>query len=115
MGDQITVEGITITILEMDEHRIDRVRVSRGEGAEEAAIDQQGMDDSGETATTGPAAPGAEDSLPSDHEPEAAPNAGTRQRLPAENGSGSRPAYAANEPEHGHDDTPSERENKALH
>ncbi|QDV40984.1 Magnesium and cobalt efflux protein CorC [Stieleria neptunia] len=31
VGDQTVVDGITITVLEMDEHRIARVRVSRGE------------------------------------------------------------------------------------
>jgi len=41
VGDQVTVEGITITILEMDEHRIALVRASRGGGAEEAAIGDQ--------------------------------------------------------------------------
>ena len=40
VGDTVTVEGIVITILEMDEHRIARVRVSRGAGAEEAASEE---------------------------------------------------------------------------
>ena len=30
VGDEVVVEGITITVLEMDEHRIARVRVGRG-------------------------------------------------------------------------------------
>jgi len=33
-GDRVTIEGITITILEMDEHRIARVRVTRGSSGE---------------------------------------------------------------------------------
>jgi CBS domain containing-hemolysin-like protein len=115
VGDQVTVEGITITILEMDEHRIDRVRVSRGEGAEEAAIDQLGMDESDETATAEPASAGDADALSADQDLEPAPVTGERQRLPADKESGHGPVYAANEPEHGHDDTPSDRENKALH
>jgi hypothetical protein len=116
VGDQVTVEGITITILEMDAHRIERVRVSRGEGAEEAAIDQLGLEESGETATADSVpATGTEDSLSASHEPEAAPDDGSRQKLPAENGSSHGPAHAANEPEPGHDDNPSDRENKALH
>jgi hypothetical protein len=36
VGDSIAVEGIIITVLEMDEHRIARVRVSRGTRDEEA-------------------------------------------------------------------------------
>jgi len=34
-GDRVTLEGITITVLEMDEHRITKVRVSRGSLEEE--------------------------------------------------------------------------------
>lgn len=33
VGDQVTRDGVTITVLEMDDHRIARVRVTRGEGA----------------------------------------------------------------------------------
>jgi hypothetical protein len=115
VGDQVTVEGITITILEMDEHRIARVRVSRGEGAEEAAIDHLEMDESDETATAEPVATGDEDALSADRELEAAPDGGKRHKMPAENGAGSIPANAANGPDHVHDDAPSDRENKALH
>jgi len=43
VGDQVSVEGITLTILEMDEHRIALVRASRGGGAEEAAVVDQGV------------------------------------------------------------------------
>ena len=32
VGDQVTIDGVTITVLEMDAHRISRVRVKRGEG-----------------------------------------------------------------------------------
>ena len=31
VGDQVVVEGLTLTVLEMDAHRISRVRVARGE------------------------------------------------------------------------------------
>lgn len=37
VGDKVTVEGIEITILEMDNHRIAKVRVSRGKIDEEEA------------------------------------------------------------------------------
>ena len=119
VGDQVTVEGITITILEMDEHRIDRVRVSRGEGAEEAAIvDQQETDGSGEAATAEGASPdagvdatGAADTLSAGNQPAGPPDGGLE--VPAENGTGSDPASAANES--GHDDAPADRESKALH
>ena len=36
VGDSISVEGIILTVLEMDEHRIARVRVSRGAREEES-------------------------------------------------------------------------------
>ena len=53
VGDRISMEDITITVLEMDEHRIARVRVSRGVGGEEAAAaDVNETVDSGETAGT---------------------------------------------------------------
>lgn len=35
VGDQVTVEGIVMTVLEMEAHRIERVRVARGVGWEE--------------------------------------------------------------------------------
>jgi len=34
IGDSINVEGISITVLQMDEHRVSRVRVSRGSAAD---------------------------------------------------------------------------------
>jgi putative hemolysin len=37
VGDSISIEDISITVLEMDEHRIARVRVTRGARVEEAA------------------------------------------------------------------------------
>jgi putative hemolysin len=124
VGDQVTVEGITVTILEMDEHRIDRVRVSRGEGAEEAAIgDQPEMDESVEAATAGVAAiepggqgraadAGGEDSLPAGNQVEDAPDDAAGQKVPAENASRSDAAYAASEP--GSEDSRPDRKNKAL-
>ena len=41
VGDSVTVEGIIITVLEMDEHRIAKVRVSRGDLGEEAGHGEQ--------------------------------------------------------------------------
>jgi putative hemolysin len=38
VGDSISIEDISITVLEMDEHRIARVRVSRGIRGDEAAV-----------------------------------------------------------------------------
>ncbi len=47
VGDQVTVEGITITVMEMDVHRIARVRVARRavveEDSEEKQSDQPGV------------------------------------------------------------------------
>jgi len=40
-GDKVTVEGIMITILEMDEHRIVKVRVSSGSVEEEKTLDKE--------------------------------------------------------------------------
>ncbi len=37
VADQVTVEGIVMTVLEMEAHRIERVRVARGAALEEAA------------------------------------------------------------------------------
>jgi len=51
VGDSVAVEGIVIKIMEMDEHRIARVRVGRGLAAKEAAAE--------EAAETGLAAGGA--------------------------------------------------------
>jgi CBS domain containing-hemolysin-like protein len=120
VGDQVMVEGITITILEMDEHRIARVRVSRGEGAEEAAtVEQPGTEAQGEAATDagepgrqGDAASG-EDALSAGDGPAREPDSGTQQNLPAKNAARPAPAYPANEP--GQDDLQPERESKALH
>ena len=39
VGDQVTVEGIVMTVLEMEAHRIARVRVARGVAWEEASPD----------------------------------------------------------------------------
>jgi putative hemolysin len=39
VGDRVTVEGIVITVLEMDAHRIARVRVARGAALEEHAAE----------------------------------------------------------------------------
>ena len=40
VGDSVAVEGLVIRILEMDEHRIARVRVSRGLAVEETAAEE---------------------------------------------------------------------------
>ena len=51
VGDSVTVEGIVITVTDMDEHRIARVRVSRGNLGEEAgALNEAVVAD---TETTG--------------------------------------------------------------
>jgi CBS domain containing-hemolysin-like protein len=42
VGDQVVVEGIVITVLAMDAHRIDRVRVSRGMEVDEDAGEAAG-------------------------------------------------------------------------
>jgi hypothetical protein len=52
VGDSISIEDITITVLEMDVHRIARVRVSRGTRVDEAA----GGDMPAEAATSEAAA-----------------------------------------------------------
>jgi putative hemolysin len=125
VGDQVTVEGITITILEMDEHRIVRVRVSRGEGAEEAAtVDQLETGVSGETESAGaaatepdeqgnPADAGGEDSLSASNEPEDAPDGGTGEKIAAGNVTNPDPAYAAKK--HGNEEAQPDQEKKALH
>jgi CBS domain containing-hemolysin-like protein len=41
IGDSIRIEDITVTVLEMDEHRIARVKVIRGSGTEEAGAGSQ--------------------------------------------------------------------------
>jgi CBS domain containing-hemolysin-like protein len=50
-GDSISIEDIIITILEMDEHRIHRVRVNRGGKVEESSDDGT-LQEPGETAAT---------------------------------------------------------------
>jgi hypothetical protein len=116
VGDQVMVEGITITILEMDEHRIARVRVSRGEGAEEAATGEQpGTDAQGEAATDA-GEPGRQEGVGPDGDALSAgdgPDSFTQQNLPPENAARPGPAYPANEP--GQDDLQPQRESKALH
>ena len=37
VGDSVRVEGIKITVLQMEEHRVSRVRVSRGSGADKTS------------------------------------------------------------------------------
>jgi CBS domain containing-hemolysin-like protein len=123
VGDQVTVEGITITVLEMDEHRIHRVRVSRGEGAEEAAtVDQPETPGTGEALPADPAAsePDDQENAAGGEEPLAfsdglddASHTGTGQDLPEENGTSPDPAYDSSES--GHDEIRPDRENKALH
>lgn len=44
-GDTVTVEGMMITILEMDEHRITRVRVSQGPSEDESSSDKESAQD----------------------------------------------------------------------
>jgi hypothetical protein len=51
-GDKVTVEGIMITILEMDEHRITKVRVCRGTLEEEDVEDKDHFQVHDETSTT---------------------------------------------------------------
>jgi putative hemolysin len=126
VGDQVTVEGITITVLEMDEHRIATVRVSRGEGAEEAAmVDQLESDASGKVepespdgAESGPvpgdegmaAASGGEGSLSGDYEREDIADAATGQQAPPE--VQVKNTHAPKEA--GHEDTQPDQQNKAL-
>ena len=51
VGDSINIEDIVITILEMDEHRIHRVRVNRGGKVEESSEDKI-LQEPGETDMT---------------------------------------------------------------
>jgi hypothetical protein len=122
VGDQVTVEGITITVLEMDEHRIHRVRASRGEGAEEAAIvDQVETGEAGEEVTSIAAiepadeeyAAGTEDPFTASNEPDDAPAGGTRQKPQIKNDIAPAAAHAGNEA--GHNDAQPDLEHKALH
>jgi putative hemolysin len=55
VGDQVTVEGIQITVMEMDMHRIARVRVARRISAEEVS-DAKGEDEDLIGDTRGPPA-----------------------------------------------------------
>jgi putative hemolysin len=48
INDSISIEDISITVLEMDEHRIARVRVSRGSRGDESLISEE-LTDSGAT------------------------------------------------------------------
>ena len=50
IGDSIGIEDIVITILEMDEHRIHRVRVNRGGKLEESS-DDEALQEPGVTET----------------------------------------------------------------
>jgi len=50
VGDQVTVEGMQITIMEMDMHRIARVRVARRISAEEASELQEENEDQSKVA-----------------------------------------------------------------
>jgi len=56
VGDQVTVEGIQITILEMDMHRIARVRVARRMSAEEVSETQVDDEDQAEDLNLAPSA-----------------------------------------------------------
>ncbi|MGD2056574.1 MAG: hemolysin family protein [Gammaproteobacteria bacterium] len=70
VGDSISMEDITITVLEMDEHRIARVRVSRGGSMEEAATTPVAeTTDSGETSAAQQS--GGEETGSADAEPKA--------------------------------------------
>jgi CBS domain containing-hemolysin-like protein len=51
-GDKVTVEGIMITVLEMDEHRITKVRVCRGTLEEEDVEGKDHFQAHDETSTT---------------------------------------------------------------
>ena len=50
VGDSISIEDIGITVLEMDEHRIARVRVSRGSRAEDTTEAESGEQPAGDAA-----------------------------------------------------------------
>ena len=63
-GDTVNVEGILITILEMKEHRISKVRVARGQAAEEKTAEP----------AAGDALPGTDEAPPGEGEAAAAPS-----------------------------------------
>ena len=69
VGDTVTVEGITITILDMDAHRIAKVRVSPSnadaEDDHEPAKNHLGVEEDVERATDQPDVPEAQTDLPS--------------------------------------------------
>jgi hypothetical protein len=52
VGDSISIEDMIITVLEMDEHRIDRVRVSRGIRDEETLATEAQAESVDENETT---------------------------------------------------------------
>jgi CBS domain containing-hemolysin-like protein len=60
-GDSVIVEGVEITVLEMDGHRIAKVRVSMGESED---VEETPKDGGSESAVTAPHAEMAEDSYP---------------------------------------------------
>ncbi|MGE0821225.1 MAG: hemolysin family protein [Candidatus Binatia bacterium] len=69
--NQVTVEGIVMTVLAMDGHRIARVRVARGVAAEEAVdetMQQEQTNAAGGLAATQKAAETTEDNRPSEHQ-----------------------------------------------
>jgi len=67
VGDSISIEDTLITILEMDEHRIHRVRVNRGGRVEESGDDET-PEESGITGATGTDDGTMADVLPGDSE-----------------------------------------------
>ena len=62
VGDQVTVEGIQITVMEMDMHRIARVRVARRIRAEEDSERQEIEGEQSSDATPSPEGDGEVDS-----------------------------------------------------
>ncbi len=70
VGDRVTVEGIEVTILEMDVHRIARVRVARGRTGEADFSDQseagKALDETniGAAAKAAPCSPGGDSARP---------------------------------------------------
>ncbi|MGB5340078.1 MAG: transporter associated domain-containing protein, partial [Gammaproteobacteria bacterium] len=69
IGDSISVEGITITVLEMDEHRIAHVRVSRGGVAEEEAASGSAAAEPDDEASPGADAGGSASGFEEDATP----------------------------------------------
>lgn len=58
VGDQVMVEDLVMTVIEMDVHRIARVRVARGPAAEELHAETAAEGTDGEEVPAKPAAPG---------------------------------------------------------